>query len=151
MGAGTGSVSIEMAVRVPKGKVYAIEKKEEAVSLLRENKKKFMADNMEIIEGLAPEALEGLPAPTHVFIGGSSGNMREILCSVFAKNPSAAVVINCIALESVSQALSLAKELGAGDEEVIQMSVSRASKVGSYTMMTGENPITIISFTGKGV
>lgn len=151
VGAGTGSVSIEMAVRVPKGKVYAIEKKEEAVSLLRENKKKFMADNMEIIEGLAPEALEGLPAPTHVFIGGSSGNMREILCSVFAKNPSAAVVINCIALESVSQALSLAKELGAGDEEVIQMSVSRASKVGSYTMMTGENPITIISFTGKGV
>ena len=79
VGAGTGSVSIEMALQAEEGTVYAVEKKPEAVELLRKNKKKFAADNLEIIEGLAPEALRGLPAPSHVFVGGSSGNLRAIL------------------------------------------------------------------------
>ncbi len=151
VGAGTGSVSVEMAVKTPKGRVYAIEKKEEAVDLIRQNKIKFMTDNLEVIEGLAPEAMIDLPAPTHVFIGGSSGNMEEIVESVLSKNPMARIVINCIAVESVSTALKLAYEKGAGDTvEVIQVSVARTSKIGPYTMMNGENPITIISFTGKG-
>ena len=73
-GSGTGSVSIEMALRAAQGKVYAIEKNPAAVALLQENKKKFAVDHLEIIEGTAPEALEALPVPTHAFIGGSAGN-----------------------------------------------------------------------------
>ena len=155
VGAGTGSVSIEMAVKAGKGRVYAVEKKAEAVALLKKNKLKFQADNLEIIEGLAPDALADLPAPTHVFIGGSSGNMKEILEAVFAKNPAVRVVINCIAMETVAEALACAKEFGGrtgsqvGDGiDVVQVSVSRARKLGGYTMMTGENPITILSFGG---
>ena len=72
IGSGTGSVSIEMALRAAQGKVYAIEKNPAAVALLQENKKKFAVDHLEIIEGTAPEALEALPVPTHAFIGGSA-------------------------------------------------------------------------------
>ncbi len=73
VGAGTGSVSVEMAMQAVEGQVYAIEKKPEAVELLYKNKEKFAADNLTIIEGLAPEACVDLPVPTHAFIGGSSG------------------------------------------------------------------------------
>ena len=61
VGAGTGSVSIEAASLAKDGVVYAIEKKDEAIDLLEQNKRKFGTDNLEIIKGLAPEALEGLP------------------------------------------------------------------------------------------
>ena len=70
-----GSVSVEMARQCPRGEVWAIEKKDEAVELLEENRRKFALDNLTIVPGLAPEALKELPAPTHVFIGGSSGNL----------------------------------------------------------------------------
>ncbi len=150
VGAGTGSVAIEMAIRATKGRVYAVEKKAEAVALIEKNKKKFMADNLHIVDGLAPDALTDLPKPTHVFVGGSSGNMTEILETVFAKNPKARVVINCIALESVAEAVSCAEKFSCGDEEIIQVAVSKGRKVATYTMMTGENPITIVAFTGKG-
>ena len=110
VGAGTGSLSIEMALRAHQGKVWAIEKKEDAVELIRQNKVKFAADNLEIIEGLAPEALTDLPAPTHAFIGGSSGNLKEIVKILIEKNPQVRIVINCITLETVSEALETAKE-----------------------------------------
>lgn len=71
IGAGTGSVSVEMGLRASQGSVYSIEKKEDALVLLEENKKKFALDHMRIIAGTAPEAMEELPAPTHAFIGGS--------------------------------------------------------------------------------
>ena len=152
VGSGTGSVSIEMAVIASKGRVYGIEKKEEAVALAEENKRKFMCDNFTIVPGLAPEAMEELPAPTHVFIGGSSGNMREIVASVCRKNPSARFVINCIALESMTQALDCSREFALeGSVEISQITSAEGHKVGPYTMMKGENPIYVIAFTGKGL
>ena len=75
IGAGTGSVSVEIALSGEKIKVYAIEKNPEGVELIRQNRKKFRVDGIRIIEGNAPEVLEGLEMPTHVFIGGSSGNL----------------------------------------------------------------------------
>ena len=88
VGAGTGSLSVEMALRAHQGQVWAIEKKEDAVELIHRNKVKFAADNLEIVEGLAPEALKDLPAPTHAFIGGSSGNLKEIVKLLLEKEPS---------------------------------------------------------------
>lgn len=149
IGAGTGSVAIEMALRAYKGKVYAIEKKELAVNLLKKNKEKFKADHLEIIEGLAPEAMEDLEAPTHAFIGGSSGNMKEIMELLLKKNPEVRMVLNCIALESVSEALECLKTLPVSDIEILQMTVGKSKTVGRYHMMMGENPIYIISCTGN--
>ena len=87
IGAGTGSVSVEIALSGEKIKVYAIEKNPEGVELIRQNRKKFRVDGIRIIEGNAPEVLEGLEMPTHVFIGGSSGNLRQIIEKVTAANP----------------------------------------------------------------
>lgn len=148
VGAGTGSVSVEMALRAAEGRVYAIEKKSLAAELLLKNKMKFAADNLTIVEGEAPEALRGLEAPTHAFIGGSSGNMKAIMELLLHKNPRVRIVINCIALESAAEALRCLKELPVTDTEVVQLSVGRAKKAGPYHMMMGENPITIISCTG---
>lgn len=148
VGAGTGSVSIEMASRAWNGKVYAIEKKALAVELLTKNREKFAVKNLEIIEGTAPEALENLEPPTHAFIGGSSGNMETILRLLLEKNPSVRIVINCIALETVSETLQCLKTLPVKEEEILQISVSKGKSVGNYHMMMGENPIYIISCTG---
>nr|WP_294649232.1 precorrin-6A reductase [uncultured Blautia sp.] len=145
VGAGTGSLSIEMALRAHQGKVWAIEKKEDAVELIRQNKVKFAADNLEIIEGLAPEALKDLPVPTHAFIGGSSGNLKEILQILIEKNPQVRIVINCITLETVSEALETAKEFGFEENEIVQLSAARSKAIGRYHMMMGENPIYIIT------
>ena len=148
VGAGTGSVSIEMASRSWNGKVYAIEKKALAVELLKKNREKFAVENLEIIEGTAPEALENLEPPTHAFIGGSSGKMETILRLLLEKNPSVRIVINCIALETVSETLQCLKTLPVKKEEILQISVSKGKSVGNYHMMMGENPIYIISCTG---
>ena len=145
VGAGTGSVSIEMALRASQGKVYAIEKKEDALALLEENKRKFGTDNLEIIAGTAPEAMEELPAPTHGFIGGSSGNLRAIIALLLKKNPHVKIVINCITLETVSEALEAIRAYDFTETDLIQISSSRSKSVGRYHMMMGENPIYIIT------
>ncbi len=145
VGAGTGSLSIEMALRAHQGKVWAIEKKEDAVELLHRNKVKFAADNLEVVEGLAPEALTDLPVPTHAFIGGSSGNLKEIVKLLIEKNPQVRIVINCITLETVAEALETAKEFGFEENEIVQLGVARSKAIGRYHMMMGENPIYIIT------
>ena len=150
VGAGTGSLSIEMALRAHQGQVWAIEKKEDAVELIHRNKLKFAADNLEIVEGLAPEALKDLPAPTHAFIGGSSGNLKEIVKLLLEKNPQVRIVINCITLETVSEALETAKEFGFEENEIVQLSAARSKAIGRYHMMMGENPIYIITLQNPG-
>ncbi len=79
IGAGTGSVSIELAIAACRGKVYAIEYQQEALMLIQENKKRFGCNNLEIIPGMAPEAIEGLLPADIVFIGGTKGNLLFIL------------------------------------------------------------------------
>lgn len=145
VGAGTGSVAVEMALRAHQGKVYAIEKKEDALALILENKKKFAADNLEIVGGCAPEAMEELPVPTHAFIGGSSGNLKDIIRLLLNKNPEVKIVINCITLETVDEAMEAIREFDFQEKDIVQMSVSRSKEVGRYHMMMGENPIYIFT------
>lgn len=149
IGAGTGSVSIETALQAEDGMVYAIEKKPEAVELMKKNKRKFAADNLEIVEGLAPEALQELPVPTHVFVGGSSGNLKEIMQLVLEKNPKVRIVINCIALETVAEALDAVKTLPVTDVDMVSVSAAKSKELGSYHMMMGLNPVYVISCSGS--
>lgn len=149
VGAGTGSVSIEMALRAHQGKVYAIEKKEDAADLIEENKRKFAADNLELIRGTAPEALKDLPAPTHAFIGGSSGNLKEIVELLLQKNQDVRIVVNCITLETVTEALEAIREFAFEEAEIVQIGASRAKVLGRYHMMMAENPIYIITCQRK--
>ena len=150
VGAGTGSVSVEMALRAWMGQVYAIEKKEDALALLKENKKKFAVDNLVIIPGVAPEAMTELPAPTHAFIGGSSGNMQDIINLLLEKNPKVRIAINCITLETVTEAMNAIRDFGLEDVDIVQLAAARSKSIGRYHMMMGENPIYIISCSGRG-
>lgn len=149
IGAGSGSVSVEIAIQSPDLKVYAIEKNMEAIELLEKNKRKFGADNMEIISGAAPEVLEKLPAPTHVFIGGSSGNMEMIVDTIFRKNNRAKIVINTIALNSLAKVMEFIDKQEDLETDIVQMQVSKDKKIGKYHMMMGQNPIYIISICKK--
>ena len=145
IGAGTGSVSIEMALFAPKGKVYAIEKKPEACGLIRENVAAFGLKNVEVIEGSAPEALDSLPVPTHAFIGGNSGNMREIIALLLEKNPRVRIVVSAIALETASELTACMKEFGFLKTETVCINVSKARAVGSYNLMTAQNPVYVFT------
>ena len=150
VGAGTGSVSVEAARLAYRGRVYAIERKDDACRLIGENCRHFGLANVEVVPGLAPEALEGLEPPTHVFIGGSGGNMEQIVACVLKKNPRARIVINTIAMESTQEAMALLKKFPVEQTDVVVLNVARAKTVGTYHMMMGCNPVTVISFTGKG-
>ena len=129
--------------------VYAIEKNPEAVLLLEKNRRKFRTDGIRIIEGSAPEALVHLEPPTHLFIGGSSGNLKEILTVVKQKNPNVKIVISAISLETVRDVMDAEKEGLLTDMEVTQICASRSRVLGQYHMMTGMNPVYIISAGGK--
>ena len=151
VGAGTGSVSVELARLARRGRVYAVECGEEAFSLLEENKRRFALRNLFPVQGMAPEALEVLPAPQGVFIGGSKGNLSAILQVARKKNPHVRVVINAIALETVHQALDELTNQGFTNIRISQVAVSRGKEVGRYHMMTALNPVYVLGGEGSGL
>lgn len=145
IGAGTGSVAVEMAGVCTRGHVYAIECKPEAAALADKNRKHFGLYNLTVVEGMTPAACAPLPPPTHAFIGGTSGNMREVIAMLLQKNPAVRIVINLIALESIAEAMHCMEAFGFACAEVVQISVARAKKLGRYHLMNGQNPIMIIT------
>lgn len=145
IGAGTGSVAIECANIIKNGTVYAIEKKSEAAELIRQNAIKAVCDNLYVFEATAPQVFKELPAPTHAFIGGSSGNLKRILELLYEKNKDIHIVINAITLETQSEILSFIREKNVKNADIITMQISRSEDVADYHMMKGENPVMIIT------
>lgn len=143
IGAGTGSLAVECARMAYNGKVYAVEKNEEAIKLIEQNKILHGTDNLEIIKGEAPGILDGLEVPTHVFIGGSSGRLNQIIDIIFGKNGNARIVINAVTLETITEVQSIIKEKGLHGD-ITCITVSKAKEAGNYHMMTGLNPVWII-------
>ena len=143
VGAGTGSVSIEMALQAEHGTVYAVERNEAALALLEKNKAAFNVENLQIVSGIAPDACRGLPAPTHVFLGGTSGNAREILSLLLERNPHVRIVATTVSLESAAEFTSCMKDFTFA--ECVQLQISKARPIGSYHLMTGQNPIYIFT------
>ena len=150
VGAGTGSVSVEAAWAVPAGRVYAVECKEEAVRLLRANRDKFGLSNIVIVPGEAPEALTFLPAPDRVFLGGTAGRMEAILRLALNKNPSARLVLTCVTLETIAEALRCFQSLGLRAPDIVQVAATRTRQAGRYHLMDAQNPVWIVSGEGAG-
>ena len=144
VGAGTGSVSVELALAAPRGRVYAVECEPDACTLIRKNREKFAAKNLTLIEGRAPQALEALPAPDAVFIGGTKGGMAAVVDAVLAKNPHARICISAIALETLSAAIAALTAQGLS-AEVTQIAVSRTRPAGRLHLLTANNPIFLIT------
>lgn len=150
IGAGTGSVSVEAALKLYNGTLYAVEKDIEAAALIERNIEKFKTRNIEVIKGMAPEAIENLPVPDACFIGGSSGNMDEIIDIILKKNPNVNVVINTITLQSLNEAINCMEKYKFKDVEIVNISVAKSRKAGKYDLMIGQNPIYIINGKGSG-
>ena len=145
IGAGTGSVSIQIASHISCGKVYAVEHNPEALELIERNKEKFGADNLIIVQGKAPDICEMLPPPTKAFIGGSGGYINSVVRMLVEKNNNIRVVINVISLESLGEVLNALKSNGLENLEIVNVSVSKAKKAASHHIMIGNNPIYVIT------
>lgn len=148
IGAGTGSVSIEAALLNPTGIVFSVECESERAELVRKNRLKFHALNMEIISGAAPEVLSGLPAPDCVFIGGSNGNLPLIVNSVLQANSEARIVISAVTIETISEVREIFAEKNIAFDTVT-IDVSETKKVGAYHMIRGQNPVTLFIAGGR--
>ena len=143
VGSGSGSVSVECALQATQGRVYAIEMKKKALALTRRNAEKFNLTNLEVVAGAAPEALENLPAPTHAFIGGSTGNLRGILDCLLKKNPDVRIVATAVTLETVSELTEVCKSFETCD--IAEVAVSKPRVLGRYRLMTAQNPVYIFT------
>ena len=144
VGAGTGSVSVELALAAPRGRVYAVECRPEGCALIKANREKFRTRNLVLVEGLAPDALSDLPAPDAVFIGGSKGSLAVIVDAALDKNPDARICVSAIALETLSAAVAALTAKGR-TVQVSQIAVSRAKAVGGLHLMMAQNPIYLIT------
>ena len=145
IGCGTGSVTVEMALSCGSGSVYAVDVSDTAAGLTGVNCRKFRCDNAFVYQGKAPDILENFseefPAPDCVFIGGSGGNLGEILEFVFRHAKSGArVVVTAVTLNTLERCRSVFSELGV-EAEIVQAAFAR---VGAGSMVKALNPIFII-------
>lgn len=149
VGSGTGSVTVEAARIASEGRVFAVECEKEAFNLTKDNVEKFCLENVTCIFGNAPQCLKEIPeisGVTHVFIGGSRGNLSEI-CEFFLKiNPNVRIVANFVSLENLCEMQNLLKSLeNQGKKaEITQIAVSRAEKTGNFHLMKAQNPVYIV-------
>ena len=149
VGAGTGSVSIQLAKKAIDGTVYAVEKNPEGLSLIHKNKVHFHVSNIRPVHGEAPEALRDLPAPDLAFVGGSGGSLRPILETIWEKNPAARVVVSAITINTVAECMACMQAFSDHPAQILQVQVSKGKKAGHYQMMEGQNPVYIVTFEGE--
>ncbi|QSX08822.1 precorrin-6Y C5,15-methyltransferase (decarboxylating) subunit CbiT [Alkalibacter rhizosphaerae] len=147
IGAGTGSITVEMALQTPNGKVIAIETNEAAMDLIRKNLSLFRLHNVIPVLGKAPEDLDIVEPVDRIVVGGSKGNLPQIVEWIAGHLKADGIVVgNFIVLENAVMFIQGLKAAGF-DCETIQVSVARGRSVGGVTMMEGNNPIYIV--TGK--
>ena len=127
--------------------VYAVEKEEEGIRLIRENKARLVPgfDAFHPIWGRAPEALYALPAPSHVFIGGSGGALRQIVEVVLEKNERARIVANVAALETLAQCMEIMEAFRFKEQEIVQVAAARVERMGRYHLQKAMNPVFVVT------
>lgn len=144
VGAGSGSVGIEAALLSPNLRVYGVEKDDEAFSHAVENRKKFRAASLSLHHGEAPEALAALPDPDRVFIGGSGGQLPEVLDHAFARlSAGGTIVVSTVLAETFHTSLgwARARNLQADWSELL---ASHSKPTGSGTRLSAQDPVTLL-------
>ena len=149
IGAGTGSCSVELALIAKQGKVWAFERNPVAVELLGKNKELFGLTNLDVIAGEALENIKAMPAPDCVFVGGSGGDLCEMLDVIYAKNSKCRIVINAITVETLAQVAAYYKEHPDYSLEIVNVFVARSKKLGSYNLMMAQNPVYVMTALKK--
>lgn len=151
VGAGTGSVSIEAGYSYPNLKVIAIERNDDAIDLVKQNKEKFNLDNVEIIKAYAPVELDKDIKADAIFLGGTGKKLEEIIdWSKDLLVDGGRLVANFIIIDTFYEMLGLVKEKGFKNIDVTVLNVAKLEKLGTGEYFKPHNPIYIISCE-KGV
>lgn len=146
VGAGTGTVGIEAAISYPNLEVIAIECKQAACDLTKQNIEKFGLSNIKLVPGYAPVPLEGVVDA--IFIGGTAGKLEEILSWSYEKlSEGGRIVANFIIMDTFYEAYKLMEQIGFKEIEVIQVGISRLDRLGRGKYLKPENPIFMIEAT----
>ncbi len=147
VGCGTGSITVELCLQT-KGKVYAIDFDQKAVELTKKNLQKFGVEVEEVILGKAQDILPNLLKVDAVMVGGTWGDTKQVIeLAVGRLKKGGRIVIDTIVIESMYQALTAVNELELKEIDITQVTISKARKVTTGTMMLARNPVMIISAT----
>ena len=145
VGAGAGSVGLEAAHLAPHGHVWAIEKNPDDAANARANAQRFRIGNYTLMDGKAPEHLDTWPDPDAVFIGGSGGELADLIRRILARlKPEGRLVMNFVTLENLATATTALGELKA-DWDVIQLQASRSQPILDLHRMAAQNPVWIVT------
>jgi precorrin-6Y C5,15-methyltransferase (decarboxylating) len=145
IGAGSGSVGLEAARLVPQSHVWAIEKNPADAAIARANAAHLHATNYTLHTGRAPDGLDAWPDPDAVFIGGSAGELAELIRLACQRlNPAGRLVMNFVTLENLATATATLKELGI-HWEVVQLQASRSQPILDLHRLAAQNPVWIIT------
>lgn len=146
IGAGTGTIPIEVALLCPQARVIAVERDGDVANLVRRNCDRFSVQNVEVIEGEAPDCLKKLPEqPNCVFIEGGrpiKTILEETWKHLKPQGRIVATATNFETLYAVSESLS---ELQVRNIEVVQSAVNRLEKRGIHQVFAAVDPIFVIS------
>ena len=146
VGCGSGSITVELCLQT-KGKVYAIDFDKNAVELTKKNLQKFGV-NAEVILCKAQDLLPTLPQVDAIMIGGTWGDTRQVIqLAADRLKKGGRLVIDTILIETMYQALAAVNELKLTEIDVTQVTIAKARKVTTGTMMLARNPVMIISAT----
>ena len=144
IGAGSGSVGLEAARLCSQGHVYAIEKNVDDSAIVRSNRKALGISNHTLVHGKAPEGLQHWPAPDAVFIGGSGGELAELIRLILQRlKPEGWLVMNFVTLENLATAVETLKALGLA-WDVLQLQASRSKPILHMNRMAAENPVWLV-------
>ncbi|SFL73837.1 precorrin-6Y C5,15-methyltransferase (decarboxylating) subunit CbiT [Halanaerobium salsuginis] len=150
IGAGSGSVSIETALQVKDGLVYAVEKEKQACQVIEKNIERFKVNNIKLIQGTAPEALNTLEAADRIFIGGSSGKLAEILTLSLKKLKAGGIILlSAITLNTLTEVASYFNN-GSEEVEVWSININYTQKIKDYKLFKALNQIFLIRITEGG-
>ena len=146
IGAGTGTIPVEVGLLCPQGQIIAIERDEDVANLIRRNCDRFSVNNVKVIKGSAPDCLPDLkPKPNRVCLEGGKP-IKEILKQTWDYlQPEGRIVATASNLESlytISEGLS---QLQARNIEVIQSAVNRLETRGIHQTFAAVNPMFILS------
>lgn len=145
VGAGTGSVSIEIARLLPQSQIYAIEKSAAGFALISENATRFRVANVIPVHGAAPIVLENLPAPDRIFIGGSGGNLLELLAACRSRlRPNGRIVLALATLEHLHSAIAWG-QAQQWRYHLLQVQLARSIAVASLTRLAPLNPVALLT------
>ena len=145
IGAGTGSLSMESALRATQGHIYAMDGDAEACELVRVNAKRFQVSNITVIHQKAPVALEGIPDPDVVFVGGSGGNLTPILIESSRRlKPGGRLIITAVLVETLNETLQFAAGLEGFQVESCGLQVTRIQPVAKRHMFRSLNSVYVV-------